>query len=687
MSLFIEPLINKPVPTVTYQQFYTHLLAQGVVTKLEVVEKSLVRVYIPENINLTKLIVTTNEKLRSGNANVQQPKWSSNGDILLRAFRTMIGWQNPKEQESQSALLVYKNVNSSHVCNFKIGSVDTFERRLDEAQQSLGWKQEEYIPVEYQDREYSWYRLLGWLPFSLWLLISLLRVADVLEKGGPMGMFQDMRKAKYTVIEKDATNKVTFSDVAGCEEAKQEVTEFVHFLQNPEKYTKIGARMPRGALLVGPPGTGKTLLAKAVAGEANVPFLSISGTDFVEVWVGLGSSRVRDLFAQARKRSPSIIFIDEIDAIGRARQDSRMSSSQEHENTLNQILVEMDGFSTSEGVVVMAATNRADVLDSALLRPGRFDRQIHVDLPDVNGRAHIFRVHLKTLKMDKPLEEYSQRLAALTPGFSGADVANVCNEAALIAVRNNKEQIGLLDFESAVDRVIGGLEKKGKKIQKSERRTVAYHEAGHAVVGWFLEHADPLLKVSIVPRGSAALGFSQYLPNENVLMSTEQMMDTICMALGGRAAEQVIVGRVSTGAQNDLEKVTKIAYSHVSVYGFNEKVGLLSFPPKQELSKPYSEDTARIIDQEVRNMVNEAYNRTLDLIRKYREQIEALAQELIQKEVVGLDDLERILGERPFQSEEVRNVDVYRSYKKAYSFEQGNGSTPLMQDNQVQDES
>eukprot|EP01026_Neomeris_dumetosa_P057755 TRINITY_DN5334_c0_g1_i6.p2 TRINITY_DN5334_c0_g1~~TRINITY_DN5334_c0_g1_i6.p2 ORF type:complete len:506 (+),score=102.27 TRINITY_DN5334_c0_g1_i6:935-2452(+) len=504
-----------------------------------------------------------------------------------------------------------------------------------------------------------------------------------MEKGGPMGMFQDMRKAKFTVIEKDATNKVTFQDVAGCEEAKQEVSEFVHFLQNPEKYTKIGARMPRGALLVGPPGTGKTLLAKAVAGEANVPFLSVSGTDFVEVWVGLGSSRVRDLFAQARKRSPSIVFIDEIDAIGRARQESRMGSSQEHENTLNQILVEMDGFSTTEGVIVMAATNRSDVLDSALLRPGRFDRQIHVDLPDVNGRTHIFKVHLKPLKLDRPVEEYAQRIAALTPGFSGADVANVCNEAALIAIRSNREQIGLQDFESAVDRVIGGLEKKGKKIQKGEKRTVAYHEAGHAVVGWFLEHADPLLKVSIVPRGSAALGFSQYLPNENVLMSTEQMIDTICMALGGRAAEQVLVGRISTGAQNDLEKVTKIAYAHVSLYGMNEKVGLVSFSnSRQEFQKPYSDDTARMIDEEVRLMVRDAYERTLQLINKHKDLIEALALELLEKEVVGLDDLERILGERPFQSEEVRNVDVYRSYKEAYNIDD---STNQVQDNDQTD--
>jgi AFG3 family protein len=479
--------------------------------------------------------------------------------------------------------------------------------------------------------------------------------------GGGRGIF-NVGKASVTVLDKSAKNKVYFRDVAGCDEAKVEVMEFVNFLKHPRKYRELGAKIPRGALLVGPPGTGKTLLAKATAGEAAVPFLSISGSDFMEMFVGVGPSRVRDLFAQARAQAPSIIFIDEIDAIGRARGRAGFAGgNDERENTLNQLLVEMDGFPTTANVVVLAGTNRPDILDKALLRPGRFDRQIALDRPDINGREQIFRVHLARVKLDQPVEFYSERMAALTPGFAGADIANVVNEAALIAARGDKAAVGMVDFEAAVDRVIGGLEKKNKVISAEERRTVAYHEAGHAVVGWFLEHTEPLLKVSIVPRGTAALGFAQYLPNENMLMTTEQMNDMIAMALGGRAAEAVMLGRISTGAQNDLERVTRMAYSQVAVYGMNEAVGLLSFPPEEgRLQNPYSEATARLIDGEVRSLVDAAYARTLGLLRERRGLVEAMAAALLEREVLGLEELTALLGPRPFAaSAEMRNIDKY----------------------------
>lgn len=413
---------------------------------------------------------------------------------------------------------------------------------------------------------------------------------------------------------------------------------------------------------MGPPGTGKTLLAKATAGEAGVPFLSISGSDFMEMFVGVGPARVRDLFAQARAQAPAMIFIDEIDAIGRARgRGGFAGGNDERENTLNQLLVEMDGFPTTANVVVLAGTNRPDILDKALMRPGRFDRQISIDRPDINGREQIFRVYLAKIKLDKPVDFYTERMAALTPGFAGADIANVVNEAALIAARGNKEAVGMVDFEAAVDRVIGGLEKRNKVISAEERRTVAYHEAGHAVVGWFLEFAEPLLKVSIVPRGSAALGFAQYLPNENMLMTTDQMNDMMAMALGGRAAEQVMLGRISTGAQNDLERVTKMAYSQVAIYGMNPKVGLLSFPPEENrLDKPYSDDTAKLIDGEVRELVMGAYDRVLGLLQEKKPLVEAMAQALLKKEVLGTEELEGLLGPRPFHSAELRNIDKYR---------------------------
>merc|ERR1719333_1679257 len=477
---------------------------------------------------------------------------------------------------------------------------------------------------------------------------------------GGMGGMMNVGKSKAVRASKVTTR---FSDVAGLKEAKTEIMEFVDILQNPERYTRLGAKIPRGALLVGPPGCGKTLLAKATAGESKAPFYSISGSDFIEMFVGVGPSRVRDLFAQARASAPCLIFIDEIDAIGRARGKGGFAGgNDERENTLNQLLVEMDGFQTTSGVVVLGGTNRPDILDKALLRPGRFDRQITIDRPDIKGRAQIFNVHLARVKLEGEVGDYAERLAALTPGFAGADIANLVNEAALIAARGNDTAVNLSHFEKAVDRVIGGLEKKNKVISPEERTTVAYHEAGHAVAGWFLEHTEPLLKVSIVPRGTAALGFAQYLPNENLLATREQMNDMICMTLGGRVAEMIMLNKVSTGAQNDLERVTKMAYSQVSLYGFSDKVGLLSFPSgdgQMDLQKPYSEETAQLIDREVRELVDHAYKRTVQLLEDQRAGVEALAQALLEKEVLHAPDLVTILGPRPFDNGEQTNYERY----------------------------
>eukprot|EP01026_Neomeris_dumetosa_P021676 TRINITY_DN1889_c0_g1_i1.p1 TRINITY_DN1889_c0_g1~~TRINITY_DN1889_c0_g1_i1.p1 ORF type:complete len:847 (-),score=172.02 TRINITY_DN1889_c0_g1_i1:423-2813(-) len=551
---------------------------------------------------------------------------------------------------------------------FNVGSLESFERRLEETQRELGWKTSQFIPVHYNNEISLIQQFLNFAP-TLLLLAGMfyLTQRQMRSFGGGMGggsgrSIFNVGKAHIATMEKNAKNKISFKDVAGCDEAKQEIMEFVNFLKNPGKYKDLGARIPKGALLVGPPGTGKTLLAKATAGEANVPFLSISGSDFMEMFVGVGPARVRDLFSQARAKSPSIIFIDEIDAIGRARgRGGFAGGNDERENTLNQLLVEMDGFQTTSGVVVLAGTNRPDILDRALLRPGRFDRQISLDRPDINGREQIFRVHLSKVKLDKPLDFYSERLAALTPGFAGADIANVVNEAALIAARKNKDSVEMVDFEGAVDRVIGGMEKKNKVVSAEERKRVAYHEAGHAVVGWFLEHAEPLLKVSIVPRGSAALGFAQYLPNENLLMTTEQILDMICMTLGGRASEEVLLGSISTGAQNDLEKITQMAYNKVAIYGMSKEVGLVSFPQNENrIDKPYSEDTAQRIDIEVRKMIDTSYQRTLDLISSKKDLVGKLAEALLQKEVLGAEQLEEILGPRPFKTQALRNIDKFR---------------------------
>jgi len=495
--------------------------------------------------------------------------------------------------------------------------------------------------------------ILPFLLIGLLIVMMMRKVGGPGAGGGPGGIFS-IGKSKATLFDKGTRVNINFGDVAGLDEAKVEVMEIVDFLKNPKKYTALGGKIPKGALLVGPPGTGKTLLAKAVAGEAQVPFFSLSGSDFVEMFVGVGASRVRDLFKQAREKAPCIIFIDEIDAIGRARGKNVMMSNDERENTLNQLLVEMDGFGTDLGIIILAATNRPDVLDAALLRPGRFDRQITIDRPDLVGREAIFKVHLAPIKISQTLDIH--KLAEQTPGFAGADIANVCNEAALIAARKNKEAVDMSDFQDAIDRVIGGLEKKNKIISPEEKEIIAYHEAGHAICGWYLEHAYPLLKVTVVPRGSAALGYAQYTPKEQYLYNTDQLMDQICMTLGGRASEDIFFGKISTGASNDLQQITKIAYSMVTTYGMNDKVGNVSFyDPNQEnmFTKPFSEETGKIIDEEVRKLIDEAYVKTKGLLSDKRGDVELLAKELLKKEVLFKSDVEALIGKRPFEEKKL----------------------------------
>jgi cell division protease FtsH len=492
----------------------------------------------------------------------------------------------------------------------------------------------------------NWLLLIG-IMVALWVFI-MRRVGG--GPGGPGGQIFNIGRSKAQLFDnKDGKVNVTFADVAGLDEAKEEVMEVVDFLKNPKKYTALGGKIPKGVLLVGPPGTGKTLLAKAVAGEAAVPFFSISGSDFVEMFVGVGASRVRDLFRQAREKAPCIVFIDEIDAIGRARgRGAFQGGNDERENTLNQLLVEMDGFSTDKGVILMAATNRSDVLDSALMRPGRFDRQIGIDLPDLKGREQIFNVHLKLIKITEDVDP--AQLAELTPGFAGADIANVCNEAALIAARRNKTGVDMDDFNYALDKVIGGLERRSKIIAPAEKEIIAYHEAGHAICGWFLEHAMPLLKVTIVPRGIGTLGYAQYLPKDEYITRTEALLDRMCMTMGGRAAESIIFDKISTGAQSDLDQVTRMAYAMVAVYGMNEKVGNVSYygMMNDSFQKPYSDDTATLMDNEVRRLANEAYDRAKKLLTKYRHELELLAKQLLEKEVLLKSDVEKLIGLRPF---------------------------------------
>ncbi|THH18089.1 hypothetical protein EW146_g2838 [Bondarzewia mesenterica] len=542
---------------------------------------------------------------------------------------------------------------------FSIGSVEAFERRLDEAQNELGIPSHERIPVAYHDEISAFSALLNFAPTILFagLLLYMSRRAGGGAGSGPGGIFS-IGKSRAKMFNKDTAVKVKFQDVAGMDEAKEEIMEFVKFLKDPVKYEKLGAKIPRGAILSGPPGTGKTLLAKATAGEAGVPFLSVSGSEFVEMFVGVGSSRVRDLFASAKKLAPCIIFIDEIDAIGKSRgKGGSMGGNDERESTLNQLLVEMDGFGTQEHVVVLAGTNRPDVLDPALMRPGRFDRHIAIDRPDVSGRKGIFKVHLGPLRLSSNLPEtgtFAHKLAVLTPGFSGADIANVCNEAALHAARRSSEYVEERDFESAIERVIAGLERKSRVLSPDEKRTVAYHEAGHAICGWFLEHADPLLKVSIIPRGVGALGYAQYLPPDRYLFSTPQMLDRICMTLGGRVSEELFFGteNITTGAQDDLQKITRMAFEACANYGMNNIIGPVSYGghegSRESWQKPFSEKTAEMLDAEVRKMITNAHTRTTELLNKHREDVEKVAKLLLEKEVITREDMISLLGKRPF---------------------------------------
>ncbi len=547
---------------------------------------------------------------------------------------------------------VFNDVQTANYILEDIGDYATFSKLVEETQKNL--PVEKQVSIDPQLRKDYLQDIMPWIiMISIFGLFWYFMVRRVGGGGGPGGQIFNIGRSKAQLFDKDTKVNITFKDVAGLEEAKIEVMEIVDFLKNPKKYTDLGGKIPKGALLIGPPGTGKTLMAKAVAGEANVPFFSLSGSDFVEMFVGVGASRVRDLFRQAKEKAPCIIFIDEIDAVGRARgKGAIQGGNDERENTLNQLLTEMDGFQTDSGVILLAATNRPDILDSALLRPGRFDRQISIDRPDLNGRQEIFEVHLKGLKLSSDIDP--KKLSAQTPGFAGAEIANVCNEAALIAARNNKTEINMHDFQDAIDRVIGGLEKKNKIISPEEKKIVAYHEAGHAIAGWFLEFADPLVKVSIVPRGIAALGYAQYLPKEQYLYRTEQLIDMMCMTLGGRVSEDVFFGKISTGAQNDLEKITKMAYAMVTIYGMNEKVGHVSFKDDTGeyglLGKPYSEATSQIIDEEVRKLINEAYAKTKSLIIEHKVQLENLAQALLEKEILFQQDLEGIIGKRPFDT-------------------------------------
>ncbi len=539
---------------------------------------------------------------------------------------------------------------------FTIGDVGSFKKDLDEVQKDI--PEQQRINIVYSNNERSpWDWILSWIfPLAMVFILYMFIIRRMGGGAGGGSQIFNIGKSKATLFDKDLHVKVTFNDVAGLEEAKVEVMEIVDFLKTPKKYTALGGKIPRGALLVGPPGTGKTLLAKAVAGEAQVPFFSLSGSDFVEMFVGVGASRVRDLFRQAKEKAPSIIFIDEIDAIGRARGKSpSFSANDERESTLNQLLTEMDGFGSNSGVIILAATNRADILDRALLRPGRFDRQIYVELPDINGREEIFKVHSKPLKLDDTVD--LNFLAKQTPGFSGADIANLCNEAALIAARKNKTSIGKQDFLDAVDRIVGGLEKKNKIISQHEKKVIAYHEAGHAAISWILEHTSPLIKVTIVPRGNS-LGAAWYLPEERQMTNKEQILDEMCAALGGRASEQITFGTISTGALSDLEKITKQAYASVAVFGLNERIGNISFYDSSgqqdyAFTKPYSESTAQAIDEEVHKMVEAAYQRTLNVLREHKDQLDTLAKTLLEKEVIFKEDLEIIFGKRKFEKEEM----------------------------------
>ena len=558
-----------------------------------------------------------------------------------------------------------KNVGRSPAITVQAGSIESLDRFLDEQQ-----KEGHFTGKVIYKKSDNWFGMLfgSLAPILFFVFIWIFFMLRMGGGAGPTGSgVFNVGKSKAQLFEKGAANRVTFKDVAGQAAAKQEVQEIVDFLKDPQKYTRLGGKIPKGALLVGPPGTGKTLLAKAVAGEADVPFFSMSGSDFVEMFVGVGASRVRDLFRQAKEKAPCIIFIDEIDAVGRARgKNPNMGGNDERENTLNQLLTEMDGFGSNSGVIILAATNRVDILDKALLRAGRFDREIYVDLPDLNERKEVFGVHLRPLKLDNTVDV--DLLARQTPGFSGADIANVCNEAALIAARHSKNAVGKEDFLAAIDRIVGGLEKKTKVMTDAEKRAIALHEAGHATISWFLEHANPLIKVTIVPRGRA-LGAAWYLPEERQITTKEQMLDEMCATLGGRAAEEVFIGQISTGAMNDLEKVTKQAYGMIAYAGMSDKLPNLCYYNNDEyaFNKPYSEHTAEMIDQEVQKMIATQYERAKDLLRQHQEGHAQLAQLLIEREVIFAEDVEKIFGKRPWtsRSEEIMAGEEKNNLPKA----------------------
>lgn len=612
----------------------THLYVNGEATSVIKYKETLLELVDAKGVKNVKIINQTTARFQlKDNA---KPLIDSLNNLDFPKIRKLI-----KNEKAQFSKIVFELEN--------IGNHANFEKDLDEH----GYHDYENII------ETNWIaQILGYLlPFGIIVLIWMFvmrRMSGGSGSGGGGGQIFNIGKSRAQVYDKGKSTNVTFKDVAGLEGAKEEIVEIVEFLKNPKKYTELGAKIPKGALLVGPPGTGKTLLAKAVAGEAKVPFFSLSGSDFVEMFVGVGASRVRDLFRQAKEKAPAIIFIDEIDAIGRARgRNNGFNTNDERENTLNQLLTEMDGFGTNSGVIILAATNRSDVLDNALMRAGRFDRQIYVDMPDLNERTEIFGVHLKPLKLSSEIDV--SFLAKQTPGFSGADIANLCNEAALIAARHNKTHVEKQDFLDAVDRIVGGLEKKNKIITPEEKKTIAFHEAGHAAVSWLLQYANPLVKVTIVPRGQS-LGAAWYLPEERSITTTEQLLDDMCSALGGRAAEQLTFNKISTGALSDLERVTKQAYAMTSIYGLNERVGNISYFDSQGrdvFTKPYSEDTAKVIDQEVSKLIETQYQRALKLLSENRDKLDQLAERLLSSEVIFKEDLESIFGKRPWDPVEV----------------------------------
>ena len=696
---------------INFQTFKSKLLARGEVERLIIVNKSTVKVVLrPDStVQPGSFNSQSQQQQRSGsNRWGDDPATSGYGSEESRfnaGEKTSVsrGYPGPTSGEKPK---MGSRRGPDRYFYFTIGSVEAFERKLEVFQRELGIDTQDFIPVQYVSETNWGSEFMRFSPTLLIIGFWLLLMRGMgsgggmgIGGGGGMNNIFKVGQSNAKKFAKDGKVDVSFKDVAGVDEAKREVMEFVQFLQDPTRFTKLGAKIPKGALLVGPPGTGKTLLAKATAGEANVPFFSISGSDFIEMFVGVGPSRVRDLFKQARENSPCIVFIDEIDAVARARGKGGFTgSNDERENTLNQLLVEMDGFTSSEGVVVLAGTNRADILDKAILRPGRFDRQIQVDKPDIKGRKDIFEVHLQNMTLDnsavhlarfiedgmtyrdakeKAVDEeelpepevrafFAQRLAALTPGFAGAEIANIVNEAAIIAAREAKDAIEMRDFEKASERVIGGIEKPNSIMTDKEKKTVAYHEAGHAIAGWFLEHADPLLKVTIVPRGSGALGFAQYLPKEVALHTKEQIMDMMCMALGGRAAEDLMFGKVTTGASDDLNRVTQMAYGMVRVYGMNDKIGNVSFPPSEEMQfdKPYSDATAQLFDEEAKLIIQEAYQRTRSLLEEKKEALVAVAELLLDKETINQDDVIAAIGDRPFEMQENQKEFLKASFAK-----------------------